>query len=110
MRSHKNLDIQKKARKLVYVWKKQMDAEMKAFGEAKPGSGHGIFWSYKQSLPVEPMHTLTKATSKGLPKVAMKSSVALAGDAKVMLNGANAKGDAAAFAKPPQGVLTHLFL
>jgi hypothetical protein len=103
LRSHKNLDIQKKARKLVDVWKKRVDAEMKASGEAKPGSGHGISWSYKQSSPAEPVHTLTKAASGGLPEVAMKSSVALAGNAKVMSNGANAGEDAAASAKPPQG-------
>ncbi len=83
---------------------------MKASGEAKPGSSHGIFWSYKQSLPVKPVHTLTKAASRGLLEVAMKSSITLAGNAKVMLNGANATGDAAASAKPPQGVLTHLLL
>jgi hypothetical protein len=46
------------------------------------------------------MHTLTKATSRGLPKVAMKSFVALVRNAKVMLNGANARGDVAS-TKPP---------
>ncbi len=45
--NHKNLDIQKKVRELVYVWKKRVDAEMKASGEAKPSSGYGISWSYK---------------------------------------------------------------
>jgi hypothetical protein len=40
----------------------------------------------------------------------MKSYVALEGNAKVMLNGANVRGDAFAFAKPPQGVLSHLLL
>jgi len=39
----------------------------------------------------------------------MKSFVALVGNAKLMLNGANAKGDVAS-TKPPQGVLTHLLL
>ncbi|CAM6062401.1 unnamed protein product [Sphagnum tenellum] len=110
LRSHKNLDIQKKARKLVDVSKKRVDAEMKASSEAKPGSGHGIFWSYKQSLLHELVYILTKAVSGRLLKVAMKSSIALAGNAKVKLNGANVKGDVVAFAKPPQGVLTHLLL
>ncbi len=73
---------------------------MKAFGEAKLGSGHGMSWSYKQSLPVKPVHTLTKAGSGGLLEVAMKSSIALAGNAKVMLNGANAKGNAVTSTKP----------
>ncbi len=83
---------------------------MKASGQAKPSSSHGISWSYKQSLPVELVHTLIKAASGRLPEVAMKNFVALAGNAKVMLNGANARGDAATFAKPSQGVLTHLLL
>ncbi len=56
------------------------------------------------------MHILTKAAFGGLPEVAMKSSVAFAGNAKVMLNGANARGNVVAFAKPLQGVLTHLLL
>jgi hypothetical protein len=78
-----------------------MDVEMRASSEAKPGSSHGISWSYKQSLLAELVHTLTKAASGGLPEVAMKSSITLAGNAKVMLNGANARGDVAASAKPP---------
>ncbi|CAM6008925.1 unnamed protein product [Sphagnum balticum] len=78
-----------------------MDVEMKASSEAKLGSGHGISWSYKQSLLAELVHILTKAASGGLPEVAMKSFVALAGNAKVMLNGANARGDAATSAQPP---------
>jgi len=87
-----------------------VDAEMKASSEAKPGLAHGISWSYKRSLLDELVYTLTKATSGGLLEVAMKSSVALARNAKVKLNGANAKGNVVAFAKPPQGVLTHLLL
>ncbi len=63
LRSHKNLDIHKKAKKLIDVWKKQVDVEMKASGEAKPGLGNGISWFYKLSLLVEPMHIITKATS-----------------------------------------------
>ncbi len=92
LRSHKNLEIQKKARRLVDVWKKRVDAEMKASGEAKPGSGHGISWSYKQSS-AELVHPLTKIGSGGIPEVAVKSSGAFAGNAKVTLNGTNS-GDA----------------
>ncbi|CAK9865402.1 unnamed protein product [Sphagnum jensenii] len=92
LRSHKNLEIQKKARRLVDVWKKRVDAEMKASGEAKPGSGHGISWSYKQSA-AELVHPLTKIGSGGIPEVAVKSSGAFAGNAKVTLNGTNS-GDA----------------
>jgi hypothetical protein len=60
-----------------------MDAEMKASREAKPGLGHGISWSYKHSLLAEPVHTLTKATFRGLLEVAMKSFIALVGNANV---------------------------
>jgi hypothetical protein len=101
LRSHKNLDIQKKARKLVDVSKKRVDAEMKTSSEAKSGSSHGISWSYKHSLLDEFVYTLTKAASGGLLEVAMESSVALARNAKVKLNGANARGDPIASAKPP---------
>ncbi|CAM6013898.1 unnamed protein product [Sphagnum balticum] len=95
LRSHKNVDIQKKARKLVDVWKKRVDAEMNASSEAKPGSvGHGISWSYKQS-PTELGHPLTKIGSGEVPEVAVKSSGAFAGNAKVAVNGANSAADAA---------------
>ncbi|CAK9196922.1 unnamed protein product, partial [Sphagnum troendelagicum] len=95
LRSHKNVDIQKKARKLVDVWKKRVDAEMNASSEAKPGSaGHGISWSYKQ-LPTELGHPLTKIGSGEVLEVAVKSSGAFAGNAKVAVNGANSAADAA---------------
>jgi hypothetical protein len=93
LRSHKNPEIQKKARKLVDVWKKRVDAEMKVSGEAKPGSGHGISWTYKQS-PAELVHPLTKIGSGGVvPEVGVKSSGTFAGNAKVTLNGMKS-GDA----------------
>jgi hypothetical protein len=83
----KNPEIQKKARKLVDVWKKRVDAEMKVSGEAKPGSGHGISWTYKQS-PAELVHPLTKIGSGGVvPEVGVKSSGTFAGNAKVTLKG-----------------------
>ncbi len=93
LRSHKNPEIQKKARKLVDVWKKRVDAEMKVSGEAKPGSGHGISRTYKQSL-AELVHPLTKIGSGGVvPEVGVKSSGTFAGNAKVTLNGMKS-GDA----------------
>ncbi|CAK9196861.1 unnamed protein product [Sphagnum troendelagicum] len=95
LRSHKNVDIQKKARKLVDVWKKRVDAEMNASSEAKPGSaGHGISWSYNK-LPTELGHPLTKIGSGEVLEVAVKSSGAFAGNAKVAVNGANSAADAA---------------
>ena len=98
LRSHKNLDIQKKARKLVDVWKKRVDTEMKLSGEVKPGSGHGISWSYKQSADL--VHSLSMKGPGGAPEVAVKSSGAFAGNAKAVPNGSNS-GDASA---KPQGL------
>ncbi|KAG2557581.1 uncharacterized protein LOC120685623 isoform X2 [Panicum virgatum] len=47
LRSHKNLDIQKKAKCLVENWKKRVDAEMKS-SDAKPlVSGQSVSWSGK---------------------------------------------------------------
>ncbi|KAK8445387.1 hypothetical protein SEVIR_9G318600v4 [Setaria viridis] len=47
LRSHKNLDIQKKAKCLVENWKKRVDAEMKS-NDAKPlASGQSVSWSGK---------------------------------------------------------------
>ncbi|PUZ40001.1 hypothetical protein GQ55_9G388900 [Panicum hallii var. hallii] len=50
LRSHKNLDIQKKAKCLVENWKKRVDAEMKS-SDAKPlVSGQAVSWSGKAGL------------------------------------------------------------
>ncbi|KAF8689189.1 hypothetical protein HU200_041974 [Digitaria exilis] len=47
LRSHKNLEIQKKAKCLVENWKKRVDAEMKS-NDAKPlVSGQSVSWSGK---------------------------------------------------------------
>ncbi|KAG2550358.1 hypothetical protein PVAP13_9KG543000 [Panicum virgatum] len=47
LRSHKSLDIQKKAKCLVENWKKRVDAEMKS-SDAKPlVSGQSVSWSGK---------------------------------------------------------------
>ncbi|CAL4923960.1 unnamed protein product [Urochloa decumbens] len=47
LRSHKNFDIQKKAKCLVENWKKRVDAEMKS-NDAKPlVSGQSVSWSGK---------------------------------------------------------------
>ncbi|ERM99560.1 hypothetical protein AMTR_s00088p00111920 [Amborella trichopoda] len=46
LRSHKNLEIQKKARTLVDTWKKRVDAEMK-ISDAKTGSSQAVSWPGK---------------------------------------------------------------
>ncbi|OAE32158.1 hypothetical protein AXG93_2912s1480 [Marchantia polymorpha subsp. ruderalis] len=86
LRSHKNLEIQKKARKLVDIWKKRVDAEIKLSGEGKSASNHAIWNSYKQSSPDGVHSHLVKG---GPTEVAVKSSGASAGSAKAMPNGTN---------------------
>ncbi|XP_077222549.1 uncharacterized protein LOC143856267 [Tasmannia lanceolata] len=46
LRSHKNLEIQKKARSLVDTWKKRVEAEMEV-NDAKSGSSQGVSWPGK---------------------------------------------------------------
>lgn len=69
LRSHKNLEIQKKARSLVDTWKKRVEAEM----DAKSGSNQGVSWPARPRLP-ETSHGGNRH-SGGSSDVAMKSSV-----------------------------------
>ncbi|KAG0622449.1 hypothetical protein M758_3G098200 [Ceratodon purpureus] len=85
LRSHKNPEIQKKARKLVEVWKKRVDSEMKLSGDLKPGGGNVISWSYK--LSSEPVHSLSVKESGAPPDAAVKSTGAIAGNTKAVPNG-----------------------
>ncbi|KAK8559463.1 hypothetical protein V6N13_026885 [Hibiscus sabdariffa] len=68
LRSHKNKEIQKKARNLVDTWKKQVEDEM----DAKSGSSHAVPWSARPRL-FESSHSGSKHCAS--PEVAMKSSV-----------------------------------
>ncbi|XP_020264568.1 uncharacterized protein LOC109840359 isoform X2 [Asparagus officinalis] len=55
LRSHKNLDIQKKARSLVDVWKKRVDAEMTKINDAKIGaSNQAVTWAGKSGIQEVP--------------------------------------------------------
>ncbi|GFZ12051.1 protein SUO [Actinidia rufa] len=49
LRSHKNLEIQKKARSLVDIWKKRVEAEMNVI-DAKSGSTQAISWASRSRL------------------------------------------------------------
>ncbi|KAF5191332.1 Bah and tfiis domain-containing protein [Thalictrum thalictroides] len=49
LRSHKNLEIQKKARSLVDTWKKRVEAEMK-INDAKSASSQAMSWPSKQGF------------------------------------------------------------
>ncbi|KAB1202455.1 hypothetical protein CJ030_MR8G019527 [Morella rubra] len=50
LRSHKNLEIQKKARSLVDTWKKRVEAEMN-INDAKSGSNQAVPWPARARLP-----------------------------------------------------------
>jgi hypothetical protein len=49
LRTHKNLEIQKKARSLVDTWKKRVEAEMK-INDAKSGSNQAVPWSARSRI------------------------------------------------------------
>ncbi|PPD79639.1 hypothetical protein GOBAR_DD23441 [Gossypium barbadense] len=66
LRTHKNIEIQKKARSLVDTWKKRVEAEM----DAKCVSSHGVPWSARSRLS-----DVSQSGSKhsGSTEVAVKS-------------------------------------
>ncbi|XP_010555767.2 PREDICTED: uncharacterized protein LOC104825176 [Tarenaya hassleriana] len=69
LRSHKNVEIQRKARSLVDTWKKRVEAEM----DAKSSSGQGVSWPARPRLP-DTSHGTTK-TSVSHPRSSKSSSV-----------------------------------
>ncbi|XP_073015043.1 uncharacterized protein [Primulina eburnea] len=72
LRSHKNLEIQRKARSLVDTWKKRVEAEMNSI-DTKSGSAQTIsVWPSKSRLP-EASQSGSRTPSGS--DVAMKSSV-----------------------------------
>uniref|UniRef100_A0A5B6ZV69 Uncharacterized protein n=1 Tax=Davidia involucrata TaxID=16924 RepID=A0A5B6ZV69_DAVIN len=72
LRSHKNSEIQKKARSLVDTWKKRVEAEMNII-DAKPGPGRGGSWPTKSVLS-DVSHVGNRRTG-GSSEVGMKSSI-----------------------------------
>ncbi|GMI76573.1 'shuttle' in chinese [Hibiscus trionum] len=68
LRSHKNIEIQKKARSLVDTWKRRVEAEM----DAKSRSSQAVPWSARPRLS-EVSHSGNKHCAS--PEVAVKSSV-----------------------------------
>ncbi|KAL5747256.1 hypothetical protein ACOSP7_024256 [Xanthoceras sorbifolium] len=69
LRTHKNLEIQKKARGLVDTWKKRVEADL----DAKSGSNQAVSWSARPRLPEVP-HSGNRQTG-GSSEVATKSLV-----------------------------------
>lgn len=72
LRSHKNLEIQRKARGLVDTWKKRVEAEMNVI-DTKPGSTHGVSWPSRSRIP-EVSHDGNRIPG-GSTDVVVKSSV-----------------------------------
>ncbi|XP_010928569.1 uncharacterized protein [Elaeis guineensis] len=71
LRSHKNLEIHKKARSLVDTWKKRVDAEMTKNNDAKSvGSSQAVAWPGKTGFP-EVSHAGSRRP--GLNEVTVKS-------------------------------------
>ncbi|KAB1202456.1 hypothetical protein CJ030_MR7G027621 [Morella rubra] len=71
LRTHKNLEIQKKARSLVDTWKKRVEAEMN-INDAKSGSNQAVPWPARARLP-DVSHGGNRHS--GASTDAMKSSV-----------------------------------
>ncbi|PKA51467.1 putative mediator of RNA polymerase II transcription subunit 26c [Apostasia shenzhenica] len=71
LRGHKNLEIQKKARSLVDIWKKRVDAEIKTNDSRFVGSNHAVTWPVKPGFS-EVSHTGYRCTGSG--DLSMKSS------------------------------------
>ncbi|XP_050225220.1 uncharacterized protein LOC126674760 isoform X2 [Mercurialis annua] len=69
LRTHKNLEIQKKARSLVDTWKKRVEAEM----DARSGSNQAVSWATRSRLP-EISHGVNKHSGSGASaELAIKS-------------------------------------
>ncbi|PSR95862.1 Cell wall protein [Actinidia chinensis var. chinensis] len=72
LRSHKNLEIQKKARSLVDIWKKRVEAEMNVI-DSKSGSTQAVSWATRSRLS-EVSHGGNRHPG-GSSEVVMKNSV-----------------------------------
>ncbi|VFQ95667.1 unnamed protein product [Cuscuta campestris] len=72
LRSHKNMDIQRKARSLVDTWKKRVEIEMNMIDANKPTQG--VAWPSKSRLP-ETSHSGNKNNPGCSNDVTPKSSV-----------------------------------
>ncbi|XP_034706618.1 uncharacterized protein LOC117930208 isoform X3 [Vitis riparia] len=72
LRSHKNSEIQKKARSLVDTWKRRVEAEMN-IDDAKSGSSRSVSWQTK-AVSSEVSHAGNRKTG-GSSEAGMKSSI-----------------------------------
>eukprot|EP01018_Ginkgo_biloba_P007128 Gb_05690 [translate_table: standard] len=81
--SHKNMEIQKKARNLVDTWKKRVDAEMKK-NDTKSGSSQGVSLPCKQAMG-EVVHA-HGGRRGGSAEAVLKSSASLTSGGKAVSN------------------------
>ena len=70
--SHKNSEIQKKARSLVDTWKKRVETEMN-IDDAKSGSNHSVSWKTK-AVSSEVSYAGNRKTG-GSSEASMKGSI-----------------------------------
>ncbi|KAJ7557291.1 hypothetical protein O6H91_05G120900 [Diphasiastrum complanatum] len=89
LRSHKNFEVQRKARKLVDVWKRRVEVEMKQSGDSKVGPA--MPWSCKQ----HPTDSLNSHSIKngGSSDVAVRCSGDLISSAKAASSGSGNSSD-----------------
>lgn len=73
LRSHKNSEIQRKARSLVDTWKKRVEAEMN-MTDTKPGSTRAVSWPTKPS-PSDVSHSGNRRTGGSSENVAKSSPI-----------------------------------
>ncbi|KAJ1387166.1 Transcription elongation factor, TFIIS/CRSP70, N-terminal, sub-type [Sesbania bispinosa] len=101
LRTHKNTEIQRKARGLVDTWKKRVEAEMN-INDAKSGSGPTVAWPAKSRLP--DVGQGGNRHSGGSSDAAMKSSVTQLSASKIasvkIVQGDNATRSASTSAFP----------
>ncbi|KAH0461583.1 hypothetical protein IEQ34_009158 [Dendrobium chrysotoxum] len=72
LRSHKNLEVQKRARSLVDTWKKRVDAEMKMSDAKAAGNSQTVTWQVKPGFS-EVSHAGNLRNGSG--ELSMKSSI-----------------------------------
>ncbi|KAK6928233.1 Bromo adjacent homology (BAH) domain [Dillenia turbinata] len=73
LRSHKNFEIQRKARSLVDTWKRRVEAEMN-MNDAKSTSGRGVSWPASKPVSSEVSHVGNRRPG-GSSEVNMKTSI-----------------------------------
>ncbi|KAK6913153.1 Transcription factor IIS, N-terminal, partial [Dillenia turbinata] len=73
LRSHKNFEIQRKARSLVDTWKRRVEAEMN-MNDARSASGRGVSWPASKPVSSEVSHVGNRRPG-GSSEVNMKTSI-----------------------------------